>query len=174
MKQVADQVARWLGILSSGVLDGEDAERSLVRAHQVLGEERLGELREWFRDTPAQVVADAKRAVVEACVAVVHADEVVTGSERELVARIVQLAALDPASARSLEASIDAPLPLDQIAPRIPHPALRELVLVIAWQIAQVDEDIDGTERGTYGELAKRLAITPARAKELRGLFEAA
>lgn len=171
MHEVADQVARWLGIFSTGILVGEDAERSLLRAQAVLGDERMGELRAWFAGASKDAVADAKRAVIEAIIAVVHADHVIADDERELIGRIVQLAEVPPETARALVASLDAPVPLDQVAPRITQPALRELVLVMAWQMAQVDGDVAEAERGTYGELAKRLEIPPERAKALRALF---
>lgn len=174
MRHIADQVARWLGIFSTGLLVGEDAERALGRAEQVLGEARMGELREWFASSPKATVADAKRAVIEAAIAVVHADRVVSDGERELLGRIVQLAELPPDTERELAALVDRPVPLEAVAPRITQPALRELVLVIAWQMAQADGAVDEAERGAYGELAKRLEIEPTRAKELRALFDAA
>lgn len=171
MKQVADEVARWLGIFTTGMLVGADADRSLERAVAVLGEAHVAELRAWFRDTPKDRVLDAKRAVITAAIAVAHADHQVQDSERELVGRLVQLAEFDDESAAALVASLDTRPVLDAVAPRIAHPALRELALVIAWQIANADAAVDVAERGIFGELAKRLGIEAARAKELRALF---
>jgi uncharacterized membrane protein YebE (DUF533 family) len=173
MKQVADEVARWLGILSSGVLVGEDAERSVTRAAAVLGEARLGELRAWFESASPEVVRDNKCAVIEAAIAFAHADHRVQESERELVGRLVQLAELDAASAARLTGTLEARPDLAELAARIAHPALRELTLVIAWQVVNADASVDEQERGMYGELAKRLGVEPARAKELRAVLEA-
>lgn len=171
MNQVADEVARWLGVLTTGVLVGADAERSVERAVRVLGEERLGALRAWFQRTPAAEVADAKCAVIEAAIAFAHADQTLAETEREMVLRLVQLAALDERSAGKLTASLEDRPSLEAIAERISHPALRELTLVIAWQIASADDAIDDQERGLYGELAKRLGVEPDRAKALRNVL---
>jgi tellurite resistance protein len=171
MNQVADEVARWLGILTTGVLVGADAERSMERAVTVLGEERLGELRAWFASSTKEAVGDAKCAVIEAAIAFAHADHDVAETEREMVLRLVQLAGLDEPDAARLTASLVGRPSLETVAERIPHPALRELTLVIAWQIANADAAIDEQERGLYGELAKRLGIEPARAKALRDVL---
>jgi tellurite resistance protein len=172
MKQVADEVARWLGIFTTGTLMGEGDERSLERAAEVLGEARLGELREWFENTPPDRVRDAKCAVIEVAIAVAHADKEIADPERELVGRLVQLAELDEDSAKALNASLETRPVLEQVTARITHPSLRELALVIAWQVASADASIDEAERGLYGELSKRLSVEPERAKALRALFE--
>ncbi len=171
MKQVANEVARWLGIFTTGTLVGADDERSLARAAEVLGEARVSELRAWFAETPPERVRDAKCAVVEAAIAVAHADKAVAETERELIGRIIQLAELDEASAEALLAGVADLRSLEDITPRITQPALRELALVIAWQMANADDAIDDAERGAYGELAKRLGVEPERAKALRALF---
>lgn len=172
MKQIADEVARWLGIFTTGTLMSADDERSLERAAEVLGEARVGELRAWFESTPEAQVRASKCAVIEAAIAFAHADREVEDSERELVGRLVQLAELDDESATHLHESLATRPDLAALAQRITHPALRELTLVIAWQVAGADATIDEHERGMYGELAKRLSVEPARAKALRAIFD--
>lgn len=172
MKRATDEIARWLGILSTGVLDGEDAERSVARAARVLGEARLAELRTWFAVTPKDLVREAKCAVIEAAIAVAQADRKIADAERELVARLVQLAVLDADAQARLAAALDAHLDLAAIATRITQPALAELALALAWQMANADESVDDAERGVYGELAKRLSIEPTRARALRTLAD--
>jgi uncharacterized membrane protein YebE (DUF533 family) len=171
MKQIADEVARWLGIFTTGTLVSADDERSLQRAAEVLGEPRVGELREWFEATDEAEVRAAKCAVIEAAIAFAHADREVDDAERDVVARLVQLAELDDDSAKKLLDSLATRPDLETLAQRITHPGLRELTLVIAWQVATADADIDEHERGMYGELAKRLGVEPDRAKTLRAMF---
>lgn len=168
---VRDEVARWMGILSSGMLIGEEAERSALRARRVLGGERLRELRAWFDAQPPAVIADAKVAIVEAVMSIACADSKLDERERELAERIIDLAELDEGVASPLRERISQPPELDAIVPRIPHPSLRELVLVMAWQMATVDGHVEQSEHGAYGVLADRLGITPVRAQELRALF---
>jgi tellurite resistance protein len=109
--------------------------------------------------------------VIEAAIAFAHADREVDDAERDVVARLVQLAELDDDSAKSLLDSLATRPDLAKLAQRITHPGLRELTLVIAWQVATADADIDEHERGMYGELAKRLGVEPDRAKTLRAMF---
>jgi uncharacterized membrane protein YebE (DUF533 family) len=172
MKRATDEIARWLGILSTGLLDGEDDQRSVERAARVLGETRLGELREWFQRTPAATTRAALIAAIEAAIAMAQADRDVAETERELVERLVQLARLDDAAKIQIFAALEKRAGLDDLRARIAQPALAELALALAWQVAGVDDRIEESERGTYGELAKRLGIEPERAKALRTLAE--
>lgn len=171
MREVADQVARWLGIFSTGMLLGSEAEQALERSMAVLGKDRVVELRKWFEAQPPESLEAAKAAVVEACISIVLADGQVADAERELIGRIVLLSELEDATQQALMARIDAPPALESVVARIPHPSLRELVLVMAWQLALADGKADPTEHGAYGVLADRLGISPERASELRALF---
>lgn len=171
MADVRDEVARWMGILSSGMLIGEEAERSALRARHVLGRERLLELRAWFDTQAPEAVVDAKVAIIEAVMSIAYADGSLEEGERELADRMIDLAELDEVTQAALKDRITTPPALDAVVPRIPHPSLRELVLVMAWQMATADGRVEQEEHGAYGVLADRLGIMPVRAQELRALF---
>lgn len=171
MSLVADSVARWMGILSTGLLVGSDAEAAAIRAQKVLGSQQLAELRRWFSALPPEGLRDAKCAVIEACIAIVHSDGVVADSERELVERIVQLAELDDAAAKWLVRRIDETPSLDAIVERLTHPALRELVLVMTWQIVTADGQVEQAEHGAHVALAEKLGVSVARASVLRTIL---
>lgn len=168
MEQAADSTARWLGILSTGMLIGRDAELSAESAQRLVGEKALGELRQWFVSAAPEAARDARIAAIEACIAIVHADKVVKDEEREFVGRVIQLSELDEATQEELIQRIDTPASLEGLAARLPHPALAELLLVLAWQVALSDGKVHADERGTYGILADKLGVTPTRASELR------
>jgi uncharacterized tellurite resistance protein B-like protein len=168
---VADSVARWMGILSSGLLVGSDAEAAAIRAQKVLGGPQLSELRRWFAALPPESVRDVKIAAIEACIAMVHADGVVAEAERELVERIVQLADLDEAAADWLARRIDLAPDLDAIVARLTHPALRELVLVMTWHIVTADGQVEHAEHQAHADLAAKLGIDAARASILRTIL---
>ncbi len=171
MADVQDEVARWMGILSSGMLIGEEAERSALRARHVLGGERLLELRAWFDAQPPEIVVDAKVAIIEAVMSIAYADGSLEEGERDLCEHMILLAELDEATQAAVRQRIETPSALDAVVPRIPHPSLRELVLVMAWQMATADGRVEQSEHGAYGVLADRLGVTPVRAQELRALF---
>jgi uncharacterized tellurite resistance protein B-like protein len=171
MDEVADSTARWLGILTTGLLVGREDEVSARRARDVLGGERLAELRRWFDEQTPEALRDVKIAVVEACISMVHADRVVDDSERELVERVARLSELDDATCDALVARIDTAPDLAQVAARVPSPALRELLLALAWQIATADGQVRSEEHGAYGVLADQLGVEPRRAYELRTLL---
>jgi len=109
MNDVADSAARWLGMLGSAVLIGEEAVRSARRAQQVLGREAVGDLRKWFDTLDPPSSLDAKCAVIELCVAMIHADRKITEAERALFDQIVERAELDTESADALRARLLAP-----------------------------------------------------------------
>ena len=172
MNDVAESVARWMGILSTGLLIGSEAEAAALRAQRVLGTQPLTELRRWFAALPEDALRDAKCAVIEACISIVHADGGVNDEERELIERMIQLGELDPAAEEWLQGRIDAPASLDDIVPRLQHNGLRELVLVMAWQIALADGHAAQAEHGAYGVLADRLGVDPTRASQLRTVLK--
>jgi uncharacterized membrane protein YebE (DUF533 family) len=136
MDTAADTTARWLGILSSGMLIGRDAELSAESAQRLVGEKALGELRSWFSTASPEAAKDARVAAIDACIAIVHADRVVKDEEREFVERVIQLSELDPETQEALGQRIDTAPSLEGIGARLPHPALAELLLVLAWQVA--------------------------------------
>jgi len=140
----------------------------------VLGAQPLAELRRWFAALSEDALRDAKCAVIDACVSIVHADGGVNDQERELIERMIQLGELDPAAEEWLTGRIDAPASLDDIVPRLQHSGLRELVLVMAWQIALADGHAAQAEHGAYGVLADRLGVAPARASQLRSVLKTA
>ncbi len=171
MSLVADSVARWMGILSTGLLVGSEAEAAAIRAQKVLGSEQLADLRRWFGALPPDGLTDAKCAVVEACIAVVQADGVVADEERELLERIVQLSDLDEASQERLVRRIDEKPSLDSVAPRLQHAGLRELVLVMAWQLVTADGHVEAAEHTAHVSLAETLGVSAARASVLRTIL---
>jgi uncharacterized membrane protein YebE (DUF533 family) len=168
---VADSVAHWMGILTTGLLVGSEAEAAAARAQKVLGSQQLAELRRWFSALPPEGLRDAKFAVVEACIAIVHADGVVADPERELVERIVQLAELDEGAQEWLIQKIDTTPSMDEVVPRLTHPALRELVLVMCWQIVTADGRVEQAEHAAYSALAEKLGVSAARASILRTIL---
>ena len=91
--------------------------------------------------------------------------------ERELVERIVQLADLDDAAGEALVKRIDQKPDLDAIVARLTHPALRELVLVMTWQIVTSDGNVEQAEHQAHTELATKLDIDAARASILRTIL---
>ncbi len=168
MEAAADSTTRWLGILSSGMLIGRDAELAAETAQHLVGARALSELRHWFAEAPPESASDARVAAIEACIAIVHADRVVKDAEREFVERVIQLSELDEATQEALVQRIDVEPSLEGIGARLPHPALAELLLVLAWQVALSDGKIQDEERGAYGILADKLGVTPTRASQLR------
>lgn len=171
MSLVADSVARWMGILSTGLLVGSDAEAAAIRAQRVLGGPQLSELRQWFAGLSPEALRDAKVAVIEACISMVHADGVVADPERELVERIVQLADLDENAVEWLLGRIEKKPNLEAIVARLTHPALRELVLVMTWQIVTADGEVEQAEHQAHAELAEKLGVDSARASVLRTIL---
>lgn len=161
-----------MGILSTGLLIGAEAEAAALRAQRVLGTQPLAELRRWFAALPEDALRDAKCAVIEACVSIVHADGGVNDEERELIERMIQLGEFDPVAEEWLQGRVNAPPSLEEIVPRLPHTGLRELVLVMAWQIALADGHAAQAEHGAYGVLADRLGVEPVRASQLRSVLK--
>jgi tellurite resistance protein len=162
-------MSRWLGALArAGVLHHEGDAEARSSAADLVGEERLAELRAWFASVPSDVVVREQRAAIEVCIWMAHADRHVDPEERYMLRQMVASSALDEATADELIDSAHEPQPLDGIEQRITHPVLRELLLSLAWELARADGRISPEETATYDELARRLGIPVARALALR------
>ncbi|MFO0686256.1 MAG: TerB family tellurite resistance protein [Sandaracinus sp.] len=171
MEHGLEAAARWLGILTTGLLVGSEDEESAKLLQKVVGGPALADLRHWFASADPAASRDARIAVIEACIAIVRADRAVGDVERDAIERIVMLSELDEEAQASLRKHVDEDVPLDGIAPRLAHPALREALLVLTWQIAKADGRVQDAEAGLYGMLADKLGVTPTRASELRSIL---
>jgi uncharacterized membrane protein YebE (DUF533 family) len=165
---MAAHAERWLGILAGGVLTGREDEEAAEEAVKVVGEAKLSELREWFAGKSRDERQAAEAAVIEACIAMMHSNRVVKSEERALVDAVIARADLDAAHRAALEKAIEHPPKRETIASRVPHPVLRELLLVLAWELAKADGHVDDDERGEYGLLAALLGVDKERAAALR------
>lgn len=173
MDEAQRAMATWVGTLARGGVIREDREEAGVAvAAFVVGEDRLEALREWFAAQPAEVRAREQRAAVEVCIWMAHADREVVHEEAELLRAIVMSCELDEAERQALTESVAEPPPLSDIAERLTHPTLRELMLALSWELACADGRVDPMEAELHAGLAKRLGVDEARAAELRGSIE--
>ena len=159
---------RWLHVLATGVLDGREDEEAAVTATKIVGEAKLSELREWFATQTKQSIALTEAAVIEGCIAMMHADHDAGPEERAAIERMIARADAGAETQAALRAAMEKPPRIEAICARVTHPVLRELLLVLAWELAKADGTVSDDERGEYGVLAVQLGITPERAAELR------
>ena len=165
-------VERWLGVLATGVLRDRADEDAILAAARIVGEDALASLREWFAAHTPDERQVTQCAVIEGCIAMVHADRVVTDAERAQLRALIEASRIDEAHAERMKKAIDhSPRAMDHIVRSLTHPVLRELLLVLAWELANVDGKLDDAERGLYGLLAAQLSVTPERAQTLREAF---
>lgn len=170
MDDALEAAARWLGILSTGMLVGAQDEASAKTLQRVLGAPALKALREWFSSADPALTREARIAAVEACIAIVRADRSVGDTEREAVEQIILRSELDEETQEKLRMHIDTDVSLDGIGARLAQPALAEALLVLAWQLAKADGRVQDDEAGVYGVLADKLGVSPTRASELRSI----
>lgn len=159
---------RWLGILASGMLVDHEDEEAAEAACKVVGEDKVSELREWFAAQTPETRQLVEAAVIEGCIAMMHADRDAKPEERALVERVIDSAHLDAHVRETLGKAMAKPPRVESIPTRVAHPVLRELLLVLAWELAKADGKIEESERGEYGVLAALLSVDKERAAELR------
>jgi uncharacterized membrane protein YebE (DUF533 family) len=160
----------WVGALSSsGVIEADDgdAEAGQAVAAYVVGEDRVEELREFFRDAEPEEIARERRAAVEAVIAMAQADRDVHPEERHLLSRLVARSGLDEDTQDDLVMRVHQPKEVEDLGERLTHPVLRELMLALTWELALADGRIDAEETKFYDALAKQLDVPKKRAKEI-------
>ena len=162
-------MASWLGALSRGGVLGDSMEQAgTAVAAYVVGEPQLDELRGWFGAQSADVATRERRAAIEVCIWMVHADREVDSEEVHLLKKIIGASLLDEDTQDELVREAHEPPSLRGLEERLTHPVLRELLLALCWELASADGRVAKSERDFYVGLAKRLGIDPTRAAEIQ------
>jgi tellurite resistance protein len=162
-------MASWLGTLAQGgILKEPIAQAGEALAAFVVGEEALLQLRLWLRTQPDEIASRERRTAIEVCIWMAHADREVHAEEREMLRELVTGSALDEDTQDALVQAVHEPPSLDGVEARLTHPILRELLLALAWELAQADGRVDDAEKEGYAELTRRLGISHERADQIK------
>lgn len=167
--QEADRaMAGWLGALGkAGLIDGE-AGTSSVLAQFVVGEAAIATLREFLTTSSAEVRERERRAAIEVCIWMVHADRKVDPEEVALLREIISRSGLSDEIQDELVQATHEPPSLADLEERLTHPVLRELLLALSWELASIDGTVAKAERDFYTGLSKRLGVSAVRAAEIQ------
>ena len=177
MSDARKAMASWLGALArGGVLGGEGATEAEDRwdaagravAAYVVGEPQLDTLRGWFAEQAPEIAARERRAAVEVCIWMAHADRAIDPEEVHLLREIIGLSGLDEDTQDELVRESHEPPSLAGVERRLTHPVLREMLLALCWELATSDGRVASTERDFYQGLAKRLEVGAVRAAEIQ------
>lgn len=162
-------MAGWLGALGHvGLIDGEGTTTSAVVAQYVVGEPAIKSLRDFFVRAPADVRDRERRAAIEVCIWMVHADRKVDPEEVALLREIIGRSGLSDDVQDELVQATHEPPSLEAIEDRLTHPVLRELLLALSWELASIDGSVANAERDFYTGLSKRLGVSAVRAAEIQ------
>ena len=160
----------WIGTLAhGGILQSPLEEAGVTVAAYVVGEEKLGELREWMLKQSPETLAAQRVAAVEICIWMANADRNLDPEEAHLLKEIISRSELDEDTQDELVAAVHEPPSLEGIEDRIGHPVLKELLLALSWELAHADGTVAPSEEAFLTGLAKRLGVSPERSRELHG-----
>lgn len=159
----------WLGALArGGVLHERREQAGRAVAAYVVGADRLEDLRRWLAAQPADVAARERRAAIEVCIWMAHADRSIDPEEAHFLRELIGASRLDEDTQDELVGACHEPPSLAGLETRLTHPTLRELLLALCWELAIADRRVDRAERDCYTGLALRLGVDPARAAEIQ------
>lgn len=161
-------IERWLGLLGSGLVEDAMDEEAVDAAISIVGEEPLSQLREWISQQPHAVIQELDATVIEVCIWMTQADGVTTDDERAHIERLIEASRLDTATEARVRQAWTTRPHLTGLTERLPHPVLRELLLVLAWQTAHADGQVTRGEQGGEVLLSALLGVPDERAYALR------
>jgi tellurite resistance protein len=162
-------MAGWLGALGrAGLIQGQDATTSAVVAQYVVGEQGLASLREYLTTSTAVVRDRERKAAIEVCIWMMHADRKIDPEEVALLREIIERSGLSEDDQDELVQGTHEPPSLEGVEERITHPVLRELLLALSWELASIDGNVAKAERDFYTGLSKRLGVSAVRAAEIQ------
>lgn len=161
-------MATWIGALArGGMLFGREEEAGAELAVRLLGEESISKLREHFASQPPWIVERERKGAIRACIYMAQADRKIADEEVELLNEIIAHSDLSSVVRRELEGSIRDPQTAEAVAGDLTQPGLRELILALAWLLAQSDGRIDPDEQKAHQALAKAFGIADERVAEI-------
>lgn len=164
-------IMRWFGDLgrADGAASTDAGDLGVVT--RAIGAERLEGLEQWLRAQPAEVRAREQEAAIQTCIYVAHADRELHETERRLIYSAIEAADLDDATKERLRTEVETPPQLSNLTGRLTQPVLRELALLLAWDLALADGRITSEERVGYFDLTRALGVDPGRARTFRELL---
>jgi len=158
-----------MGALSkSGVFElTDDVGAGDAVAAYVVGQDRMTELRDFFKGADSEESTRQRRAAVRACISMAQSDRDVHPEERHLLRSLVANSGLDEDTQDELVMMVHEPKGLEGIEDELTHPVLRELMLALVWELALADGKVDDSESDFYKKLAAQLSVTDQRAQEI-------
>lgn len=160
---------RWLAGLAKAARDRDaflmDGER--VVGH-IVTDEALAELRDWLVQEPPKTVIEEQRAVIEACIRMAHANREIDPEERAELKELIAWSGLDEDVTDALVHEVHFPPPLGDLRERVRHPAIRDVLLALAWTMAMADGKADAPEKKLFSELVSKLGVTEEHADAIR------
>src|SRR5690606_21902245 len=106
----------WLGLLARGGVLADGGAGAV--ASFVVGEEQVAQLAAWFQTLDGESARRERRAAIELCIWMAHADREVSPEERLLLRQLVARSGLDDDTQDALVHAVDHPAPIDQGAQR--------------------------------------------------------
>ncbi len=159
-------IERWVGLLASGgVLE---AHATKLSGKAPVSEEKIAELDAWLRAQTSDVRKRERRAAIEVCIWMANADRNLDAEEASLLKTLIDRSGLDDDTKDTLVSEVHDPPSLADLEERLTHPVLRELLLFLAWELANADGTVARAEAAFFEGLTKRLGVSPERAKEIQ------
>ena len=159
-------IERWVGLLAAGgVLEGKG---TAVSGRAPVAKEKIDELEAWLAAQPREVRVRERRAAIEVCIWMANADRNLEADEASLLKTLIDRSGLDDDTKDLLVSEVHDPPSLSDLEERLTHPVLRELLLFLAWELANADGSVARAEAACFTGLAKRLGVSDARAEEIK------
>lgn len=159
-------IERWVGLLAAGgVIEGKGM---AVSGRAPIPKEKIEELEAWLAAQPREVRVRERRAAIEVCIWMANADRNLEADEAGLLKTLIDKSGLDDDTKDLLVSEVHDPPSLADLEERLTHPVLRELLLFLAWELANADGTVARAEAAFFTGLAKRLGVSDARAAEIQ------
>ncbi|GAB4211832.1 MAG: hypothetical protein OHK0013_33930 [Sandaracinaceae bacterium] len=157
---------RWVELLAvGGVVEARGAAMS---GRAPITGAQIAELEAWLASQPAEVRKRERQAAIEVCIWMANADRNLDADEAALLKTVIDRSGLDDDTKDSLVSAVHDPPSLVDLEERLTHPVLRELLLFLAWELANADGNVARAEAAFFKGLAKRLGVSDARAAEIQ------
>lgn len=157
---------RWVELLAAGGV--VEARGTATTGHAPIAREKIEELEAWLAAQPAEVRRRERRAAIEVCIWMANADRNLDADEAAMLKTLIDRSGLDDDAKDDLVSEVHDPPSLVDLEQRLTHPVLRELLLFLAWELANADGSVARAEAAFFKGLAKRLEISDERAAEIQ------
>ena len=161
MSERLNVIAQWFDVFTARSANPQD--------ESMLDLKVAAEVARFFSSASAEESSRQRRAALEVCIWVAHADALLHEDEQAILERLIGQSGLAWKDQQALFGAARRKPDIDEIATRLTDPGLRKAIYGVARKIVRADGEVHDDERSALAQLRAALEIGDVEVTRSRG-----